>query len=59
MPMSATPSSTYCGISSSLKKKTSKGKLNASAFNLFKPLSNSIPHSFNNLSELSESLPDF
>ena len=42
-----------------LKKNTSKGKLAASAFNLFKPLLMSIPQSFNNRIDSSLKRPDF
>ena len=59
IPISATPSSTYPGISSSLRNKNSAGKFDEVAFNLPAPLSNLIPHSLNKLRESSLNRPDF
>ena len=59
IPISATASSTYCGISSSLKKNTCRGKLPASVFSLLAPLEMPMPHSFRSLMESSCNRPDF
>lgn len=59
IPMSATPCSTYCGISSSLRKRTSIGKFDATVFNFRSPFVTFIPHSLSNSIEFSLSLPLF
>ena len=59
IPISATSSCTYCGISSSRKKNTSIGKLSASVFKRSFTLRRSIPHSLRRPVESSYNLPDF
>ena len=59
MAISTTPSLKYCGISPFLKKKTSRGKLRAEAFNWSLPLSIEIPIAFKSCKESSFNLPDF
>ena len=58
-PISATPSYTYCGISSSRRYNTSIGKSGEAANNLPLPPSKLIPHSLNKANDFSLNLPDF
>jgi len=59
IPMSATPSATYSGMSSSRRKNSSNGKFPACERSLPSPLLKEMPHRLSSVAESSLKRPDF